>query len=123
MSFERIYILIVSVVLFVLIIRRLIDYVRHRLTMKVLIETNDMTSMESSLDYKIKETLDRFIYYFNEYNEITKLKRLLTQEALQILKYKVDNSSGMKPQTRIIDAENEQKNYGGAVSVFQEQLR
>ena len=54
--------------------------------------------------------LDRVIYYFNEYNGITKLIRLLTQEAVQILKHKIDNSSGMKPQTRIIDAENEQKN-------------
>lgn len=109
MSFELTYILIVSVVLVLLVIRLLLDFVRHRLTMKALIETNDMISMDSSLDYKIKETLDRVIYYFNESNEISNLESLLTPEAMQTLEQKVDKSSDVKPQPRIIDAEDKQK--------------
>lgn len=109
MSFERIYILIVSVLLFVLVIRRLIDYVRHRLTMKALLETNDLLRIESSLDCKIKESLDRLIYYFNESNEISNLKSLLTQEAFQILEKKIADSSSDKSQCKIMESENELK--------------
>ena len=115
MSFESIYILIVSVVSFLLVVRKLVDYFRHRLTMKALIETNDMISIESSLDYKIKETLDRFICYYNEFNKLSELKSLLTQEAFQILEQKFDKSSDVKPQLRIVDAGNEQKRITSSV--------